>query len=261
MADLGFYGVSRNVHGFKVPHFQVVVGGQWEENAGSYGLPIVAIPSKRIPEVVELMTELYVTNRESNERFMQFVQRMGKAKIRQQLEQFTENLPEHDADPTFYSDWGDPRQYTTGDIGKGECAGEVVSQFEFEMTAADRLVFGAQVLLEEDDKGEQAGIDAYKAMLKAAKALVLIQYDDVSDDDPDEIVDEFKERYYDTQVIYDPFAGPKFADYFFAAHDNSDHKHTKESAHHLIEEAQLFIEAIHSCYNRIREANAEAAEA
>ena len=33
VADLGFYGVSRTVNGYKVPHFQVVLGGQWEENA------------------------------------------------------------------------------------------------------------------------------------------------------------------------------------------------------------------------------------
>ena len=31
------------MRGFKVPHFQVVLGGKWEENAGAYGLPIVAI--------------------------------------------------------------------------------------------------------------------------------------------------------------------------------------------------------------------------
>ena len=30
-ADIGFYGVSRTMQGFKVPHFQVVLGGQWEK--------------------------------------------------------------------------------------------------------------------------------------------------------------------------------------------------------------------------------------
>jgi sulfite reductase (ferredoxin) len=40
ISDLGFYGVSRNIGGYQVPHFQVVLGGKWEDNAGSYGLPI-----------------------------------------------------------------------------------------------------------------------------------------------------------------------------------------------------------------------------
>ncbi len=67
-----------------------------------------------------------------------------------------------------------------------------------------------------------------------------------------EIVDEFRERYYDTKKIFDPYAGGKFANYLFAAHKNATKAFTSESARYTIEEAQLFIEAIHSCYNRMR---------
>ena len=52
IADIGFYGVSRKVGNHAVPHFQVVLGGQATDNAGAYGLSTVAIPSKRIPEVM-----------------------------------------------------------------------------------------------------------------------------------------------------------------------------------------------------------------
>jgi sulfite reductase (ferredoxin) len=249
VGDLGFYGVSRAVGGYKVPHFQVVLGGQWEENAGSYGLPIVAIPSKRIPDAVDRLTDFYLRKRQKDERFTHFVQRIGKTEIRQILDDLTQNHPEHDADPSFYADWADPREYTTGDIGKGECAGEVVSAYEFGMTEVERILFGAQTLLEAQNV-QQAGEDAYTAMLKAAKALVLIQYDDVSSD-PDEIVEEFQERYYDTEIFFDPFAGGKFANYLFAAHENAGTPFTPESAHHTIEEAHLFVEAVHSCYNRM----------
>ncbi|MEK6235985.1 MAG: nitrite/sulfite reductase [Planctomycetales bacterium] len=250
VCDVGFYGVSRNVRGYKVPHFQVVLGGQWEENGGSYGLPIMAIPSKRIPDALERITDHYLRTREPNERFRLFVTRVGKTQIRQVLEELTQDLPEHDAEPTFYSDWGDPRQYSLGDIGKGECAGEVVTQYEFAMTAAERLVFGAQVHLESGES-QSAGKDAYAGMLKAAKALVLIQYDDVSDDDPDEIVEEFQERYYDTEIFFDPYAGGKFGAYLLDAHQRAEQDFTEESARHRIEEAHLFIEAVHSCYNRM----------
>ena len=34
VADLGFYGVSRKMAGYAVPHFQVVLGGEWEHNGG-----------------------------------------------------------------------------------------------------------------------------------------------------------------------------------------------------------------------------------
>ena len=249
IADIGFYGVARNVRGFKVPHFQVVLGGQWEENGGSYGLPIVAIPSKRIPDALDRITDFFLRMRQKNERFPQFVARVGKVQIRQMLDPFTQDTPEVEDDPSFFSDWADPRQYGTGDIGKGECAGEVVTAFSFEITAADRMLFGAQIHLEKDDV-QQAGEDAYRSMLKAAKSLVLIQYDDVSDD-ADEIIEEFRERYFDTGLILDPFAGPKFVNYLFAAHEHASEPYSSDRAHHLIGEAQLFIEAVHSCYNRL----------
>lgn len=257
-ADVGFYGVSRTMQGFKVPHFQVVLGGQWEENAGSYGLPIVAIPSKRVPDALTLLTDYYLREREKSERFPKFTARVGKVKLKQVLDPLTKDPPTHEEDAGFFSDWSDPRQYSLGDIGKGECAGEVVTQFEFEITAAERMEFEAAVKLEEG-KVQEAGVEAYKAMIKAAKALVLIQYDDVTEDDPDEVVDEFKERFYDTKRVFDPFMQSKFADYLLAAHAEKDKQHTADSASNLIHEAHLFIESIYACYNRIRSEGVESA--
>lgn len=250
VADIGFYGVNRIVLGYQVPHFQVVLGGQWEENGGSYGLPVVAIPSKRIPEALDRITDFYLRMRQKDERFQPFIQRVGKAQIRQVLDDLTKDAPTYEADPTFYTDWFDPREYSTGDVGKGECAGEVVSAYQFAMTDAERLVFDAQVALEGGD-AQKAGEGAYAAMIRAAKALVQLRYDDVSND-ADEIVEEFRERYYDTKLIHDPFAKGKFAHYLFAAHENAGQTFTSDSAHPAIEEAQLFIEAVHGCYNRIR---------
>jgi len=250
VADIGFYGVNRMIKGFQVPHFQVVLGGQWEENAGSFGLPVIAVPSKRIPEALDRITEFYLRSREKNERFSKFMQRVGKAQVRQVLEDIAKTAPEHDQDRSFYSDWRDPREYSTGDVGVGECAGEVVSAYQFAMTEAERLVFEAQLALEKGDV-QRAGEDGYRAMIRAAKALVQTQYDDITND-PKEIVQEFRERYYDTQKFFDPYAGGKFAQYLFAAHDKVGRTHTKESGHQMIEEAQLFIEATHSCYNRWR---------
>jgi sulfite reductase (ferredoxin) len=257
VADLGFYGVSRTINGYKVPHFQVVVGGQWENNAGSYGLPIIAIPSKRAPDAVDRITDYYVRNRQKDEKFYAFTRRVGKGPIRDLLEPLNQNLPSHDADPGLYSDWGDPRQYSIGDIGIGECAGEVVSRFQFEMTASERLVFEAGLHL---DRGavQQAGETAYAAFLKAARGLVQVQYDDVGSDD-EEIMNEFKERFFDTGMFHDPFVGPKFANYFFAAYAGRGEQFTADTAHHRTTEAQLFIEAVHNCYNKIRSTPAPAA--
>ena len=248
VADLGFYGVSRKVAGYAVPHFQVVLGGEWDHNAGSYGLPIMAVPSKNVPEVVTRLSQGYVSGRKNGENFQAFIKRIGKTELKNMLEDLT-RPPADQEDRSFFTDWGDPREYSLGDLGVGECAGEVISSVDFGLAAAERGVFEAQVALENGDT-QKAGKTAYQSMIQAAKALIKTEYLDVPDD-PDQIVREFRTRFYDTQKFFDPFAGGKFAHYLFAVHKRSNLPYTPESAHHLIEEAQLFIEASHNCYSRM----------
>ena len=64
VADIGFYGNSRNVGGYTVPHFQVVLGGQWTHNAGAYGQALGSIPSKAIPDFVSRITQRYLAERQ-----------------------------------------------------------------------------------------------------------------------------------------------------------------------------------------------------
>lgn len=248
IADLGFYGVSRHKDGYTVPHFQVVLGGQWTDNAGSYGLAIGAVPSKRIPEAVDRITRRYLDQRSPSEPFHRFVTRIGKAECKKMIDDLTD-IPKHDDDPSYYRDWADAREFTTGDLGVGECAGEVVAPIDFQLTACEREAFEAQLKLEAGDINAAAKI-AYESMLHAARALVRLQFA-VPDDDPDAIVAEFRKHFYDTQLFFDPFTGGKFAQYFFDAHQNRAATYSAESAHYLIEQAQLFIEAAHSCISRM----------
>jgi sulfite reductase (ferredoxin) len=246
VADLGFYGVSRKIAGYAVPHFQVVLGGQWEKNAGSYGLPVLAVPSKNITKVVSRLTERYVADRNKGETFKDFVTRTGKAQLKVLLEDLAKPSA---SDRSFFSDWGDPREYTLGDMGQGECAGEVVSALDFGLAAAERELFEAQLAHETGD-ADRAGKGALLAMLTAAKALVQVEKSNISND-PNEIVEEFRKRYYETQVFFDPFAGGKFANYLFDAQRKSGQAHDSESSRYLMEEAQLFIDAAYSCSNRL----------
>jgi sulfite reductase (ferredoxin) len=248
VADLGFLGVSRNVGGRRVPHFQLVVGGQWTNNAGSYGLAIGAVPSKRVPEVVKRLTERYAKERHDSESLADFVNRIGKKTIRALVEEL-QQLPSHEQDPSFYSDWGDPREYTISDMGEGECAGEVVPYVQVELAAAEREIFESQVLLDEGQLDGAAG-RALDAMMRAARALARERNANIGSD-ADEVVAEFRKHFYDTQLFFDPFAGGKFAHYLFRAHDERGKSATVETAHQLIEEATLFIDAAHQCYTRL----------
>ncbi|MBI2194680.1 MAG: nitrite/sulfite reductase [Planctomycetes bacterium] len=248
IADIGFYGNSRTIGSYKVPHFQVVLGGKWTDNAGAYGLAIASIPSKRIPDAVVKITDFYVQQRQKGESFQNFIQRVGKKAMKDLLDELTK-VPAHNVDASYYSDWGDSREFTLGDMGTGECAGEVVPRVQFELSAAEREAFEAQLHMDSGDY-RMADETAYAAMIQAAKALVFTEFLDVAND-PATIVTEFRKRFYDTQLFHNKFVGGKFAQYLFRRHESPTSVYSKEGAHQLVEEAQLFIEAAYACYGRI----------
>jgi sulfite reductase (ferredoxin) len=250
VADLGFYGNSRNVGSYTVPHFQVMIGGKWRENGGSYGLAIGSIPSKAIPQVVERLTGRYVKDRTPGETFQAFCARIGKKALKESLEDLTK-VPPHDTDASYYTDWGDPREFTIGDMGVGECAGEVITQADFGFTDAESTAFEAQLLLDDKEyvRAEQL---AYEAMLKMAKTLVQLQWPDVPTT-PDSIVNEFRTRFVETKLFWDTYHAGQFANYLFARHaEGPDPRYTQDTAHKLVEEANLFIDAAHKAHAKYR---------
>jgi sulfite reductase (ferredoxin) len=250
IADIGFYGINRNVKGFQVPHFQVILGGKFHDNANEYGVAIGAVPSKRIPQAVLSITEYFVRKREKGETFQGFVGRVGKKEIKELLEDLTK-IPAHDVDRSCYSDWGDPREFTLVDMGVGECAGEVVSQAEFTLAASERELFEAHLLLD-GGSPEDAAKAAYASMLRAARGLVQAQNPAISDNE-NQIIDEFTSRFYETQLFWDKYAGGKFAEYFFKAKEFVGHAKAPDAdrAVQLLQEAQLFIDAAHDCHNKL----------
>ena len=248
ISDLGFYGVSRHVRGRVVPHFQVVLGGKWVDNGGAYGLAIGAVPARRIPEVVKRITDRFVEDRHAAETFHAFTARIGKRALRGMIEDLMP-VPDYETEPDYYRDWGDPREFGIGDMGVGECAGEVVSLTEFDLVGAESQVFEAQLQLEAGNAAQADGL-AYAAMLQAARGLIKTEFIDVPND-PDRIVAEFRTRFFDTGIFFDRFAGGKFAQYLFRRHVRTGTPAGVDTARQSIEEAQLFLEATHACQARL----------
>ena len=249
IADLGFYGNSRTYKGYKVPHFQVVLGGKWKNNAGSFGMGLGAVPSKNIPNVVLKLAEYYVENRESTlQSFQEFYSKQNKGDVKSLLSEFTK-IPEYVDNPEFYTDWGDARVFTLGDMGVGECAGEVVSLTEVELQSAERICFEAQISLDEGDLS--IALDkAQKAMIRGASALIRKEFNDVPSE-RGEIISKFKEHFYDTKLFYDRFAKGKFGKYLINMNENIPQKLNNDLVHMKIEESQLFLEAAHACYAKL----------
>ncbi len=254
LADIGFFGNSRKINGITVPHFQVVVGGRWRGNGGAFGLAVGSVPSKRVPEVVDTILSRFVAERERDENFQDYIARLGKKELGLLVGKL-KTIPPLEEDPSFYTDWGDARIFTMGDLGSGECAGQVISSTDLELTKAESIAFDAQIALEDGDLA-RADERAYAAMVAGARALVRTENPNVADV-ADTIVREFKERFYDTERFFDRFAKGKFARPLFDRHAAAPEAHEQEATRVLIEEATLFIDAAYAM--EIRETGAQSA--
>src|ERR1700752_2288426 len=157
-------------------------------------------------------------------------------------------VPLHADGPEFYSDWHDVREFTIGDLGVGECAGEGVSLFGIEVVKAESQSFDAQVALEEGDYEEAESL-AYRAMLSAARALVRTEYIDVTEA-ADDIVKEWRTRFFDTERFFDKYSGGRAGQYLLDRHANPPARIGRAEAARRAEEAKLFIEAAPACEAR-----------
>jgi sulfite reductase (ferredoxin) len=109
-------------------------------------------------------------------------------------------------------------------------------------------VFEAQILLDEG-KPNEAAARAFSAMLVAARALARQKNENLGDA-PDEVVREFKTQLVDTKLFWDQYAHGKFSQYFFKAYEQPAQNPNKETAHQLVEEAQLFVDAAYQYYSK-----------
>ncbi len=243
VADLGFLGVSRNINGRRVPHFQLVVGGSWDHNGREFGLAVGAVPSKRVPEAVRILSQAFSREREPKESFKAWAHRVGRRHVKALVNELTP-VPSFDDAPDLYRDWGDPRVFTIGDIGVGECAGEVISPSEFGFAESERLVFEAQLMLDSKD-ADAAAARAFSAMVCAARAVCL-PFDPSLGEAPEEVADCFERHLGRTGAFDAASPGGRFSRHFTKARRQNPSAITLALARQQVEEAQLFIDAAHA---------------
>lgn len=255
VADIGFLGVSRNVGGRRVPHFQLVLGGSWENNGRDFGLAIGAIPSKRVPEVVQLLTDTFTRERAADESFKEWTHRVGRKHIKTLVNQLT-LVGSFEESPELYRDWGDPRVFTIGDIGVGECAGEVISPSQFSFAESERLIFEAQLSLDENN-ALAAAAQALRAMHFAARAVTLPYVPSLADE-PEAVARTFEQYLGQTGEFDAATPGGRFSRYFERAR-NAPAEQDLNRSRVRVEEAQMFLDAAHEFYSKSSQASARTA--
>ncbi len=122
IANIGFYGASIKVGDHTVPAYIPHIGGGYEGGDVRYGQRLKArLPAKRIPEAVERWIRFYESERNDDEEFNAFADRVGTKEFEAQIKDLTMPVEFSLENMNYFVDWarGGPFEVIRGE---GECA-------------------------------------------------------------------------------------------------------------------------------------------
>ncbi|MDG5767856.1 hypothetical protein QA596_10295 [Balneolales bacterium ANBcel1] len=166
-SNIGFQGAATTKDGRRVPSEMVYVGGALQGSETTLAESIIKIPTRNAPKVVEKLLILYDGERQNGESFNEAMSRLGKERLKSELEEFT-HVPSFEQAPEFYKDWGhedESFELLTG--VKGECAGATVEEKEPSFGEAEASLQQAEAHLIHKDY-EVSVLESYHAMANAA---------------------------------------------------------------------------------------------
>jgi sulfite reductase beta subunit-like hemoprotein len=122
IANIGFYGASLKVGGRTMPAYVPHLGGKYVDGEVIFGTRLKSrLPARRVPDAVERWIRLYESDRLEGEVFNDFVERVGTARMEEEVKPLT--MPVDFSLDTMqeFIDWSRSDPYQV-DRGEGECA-------------------------------------------------------------------------------------------------------------------------------------------
>jgi sulfite reductase beta subunit-like hemoprotein len=127
IANIGFHGAAvKGPTGEQVPAYELFLGGNYgdkriEDSRIGTRIPKVKVPAKLVPQVVRQVTSYYKENRQGQETFNQFLDRVGVAGMAA-IATAAQNVVESiETDSELYYDWERTNIYKL-ERGEGECS-------------------------------------------------------------------------------------------------------------------------------------------
>ncbi len=235
IASIGFHGGAKKLNGILTPHYEVLLGGRVSEDEVVFGTSVIKIPAKNAPMAMKISLENYKVGKENGETFGEYFDRKGKIYFRDLLNPL-KTLPEIEASPESYIDYGSTDKFSLEDRGQGECAGAVTDMITDRISEAERAHFQGKLSLEKKEFKKTCE-HAKHSVIASARALLVTEGMDFNDDW--ECLKKFQSLVIDMEIVSAKFA--KLIDSFEANSDANDDKTAQwwlSNAGELMEESK-----------------------
>jgi len=128
VANIGFHAAALSHDGHTVPAYLISLGGQTDPSSAQIAQLVGKFPARNCTQVIKTLLRLYRDEKNVEESFNKFVERVGERRIQDLLEPWR-RVPEFADDSSFYDDYGHENERFAVRHGvKGECAGSTVAE-------------------------------------------------------------------------------------------------------------------------------------
>jgi sulfite reductase (ferredoxin) len=189
IATIGLHGVGKRMGEHVAPYYELHLGGR-VDGAAKIGQMTVKLPARRVPEAIGHLVNVYRRDRKTHESLPTFIDRVGKATLKEELIPYT-IAPTFEEDQNFYYDWEGDAPFITEDLGPGECAGGALEMMGDRILEAEQELYQGRLLVEKHQYSVSVN-KSYRAVLAAAKAMLVTEGLDPSTDA--ETFSEFEQR-------------------------------------------------------------------
>ncbi|MDH4185467.1 MAG: sulfurtransferase TusA family protein [Nitrospira sp.] len=172
ISTIGLHGVGKRIGEHVAPFYELHLGGR-VDGAAKIGQMVVKLPAKSVSAAITHLIDVYRRDRLSGEGFPDFIDRVGKVRLKDELIPYT-IVPSFQEDPTFYYDWEGEEEFVLEDLGPGECAGGALEMIENGILEADQELYQAKLLVDNHQYSVSVN-KSYRAVLSAAKALLVTE--------------------------------------------------------------------------------------
>jgi sulfite reductase (ferredoxin) len=158
VADIGFYGVARRVHGRLVPHYVVQLGGRTRGPRTRLARGRDAVPARAVPDFLLDLVKAYRASPHFPD-FHAFVDANGRCLV-STLAEAHGAAPAFEEAPRYYIDWDAEAPFSLAGRGAGECSAGVVDLIEADLDGARAALRGGPLR---------------RAVVLAARALLITE--------------------------------------------------------------------------------------
>ncbi|MEE8452991.1 MAG: sulfurtransferase TusA family protein [Thermoguttaceae bacterium] len=140
VADIGFFGAARRVHGRLVPHYVFQLGGKVAEGETRLAQGEQTVPAHNVPALVADFLDAYrESTNGSTADFDRFLDAKGR-RLQEELAAKYRDVPDFSEDKNFYYDFGADEMFSLAGRGPGECGAGVFDLIEVDLAGAHEAV-------------------------------------------------------------------------------------------------------------------------